>query len=187
MKFLKPLIMAASLSAAGLAHSAILVTEPGADGFNIETSILNGSSFEITQIEFDFSDTVTGDNSFIIIDGSPLSITAPAGGTASFYGSGAVFGFNFTSFDSLDTFKFKWDPDSNVSGAYGATGLDFVGAKVTAQTTNGTYFGVIQHAGGSPDVFAVLTPVPEPESYALALGGLLTVGALARRRAAKKA
>lgn len=184
MKFIKPLILAAGMTA-GLAQASILVTEPGADGFNIETLILNGSSFDITKLTFDFSDTVTGDNSFLIIDGSPLSTTAPAGGTATFFGSGAVFGFDFTSFNTGDVFKFKWDPDSNVSGAYGATGLDFLGAKVTALTTNGTYSGVFTKHAGTPDVHALLSPVPEPETYALVLGGLLTVGALARRRAAK--
>lgn len=187
MNLLKPLLLAAGVLSASLAQASILVSEPGADGFNIETMVLNGSSFDITSLTFDFTNTVTGDNSFIVIDGSPLSITPPAGGTATFFGSGAVFGFNFTSFNSFDTFKFKWDPDSNVSGSYGATGLDFVGAKITAQTTNGLYSGVMAKVNGSPDVAAVLTPVPEPETYALVIGGLATVGALARRRAAKKA
>jgi len=149
--------------------------------------VLNGSSFDITKLTFDFTNTVTGDASFIVIDGSPLAITPPNGGTATFFGSGAVFGFDFTSFNSFDNFKFKWDPDSNVSGAYGATGLDFVGAKITALTTNGTYSGTMAKVIGSPDVAAVLSPIPEPESYALVLGGLLTVGALARRRSAKQA
>ena len=186
MKHIQSLVLAAGLATAGMAQASIYVAEPGGDGFNIETLIFNGSSFDITKITFDFSDTVTGDNSYIVIDGSPQSITAPAGGTATFFGSGAVFGFNFTSFNTADSFKFKWDPDSFLSGAYGATGLDFIGAKITAVTTNGTYTGVFGKATGSPDVFAVLTPaVPEASTYAMTMAGLLAVGALARRRKAQ--
>ncbi len=185
MKFLKPLILAASLSAAGLAQASILVTEPGADGFNIETLAFNGSSYDITKLTFDFTGTTTGDSSFIVIDGSPLSITAPTGGTASFFGSGAVFGFNFTGFDTFDTFKFKWDPDSAISGSYGATANDFLGGVVTAVTANGIYKGTFVKVLGSPDVSAILSPVPEAESYALALAGLAVVGGVARRRSRK--
>lgn len=187
MKHIKPLILAAGLAVTGLAQAAtgsILVSEPGADGFNIETMAFNGSSFDIQKLTFDFSDTTTGDNSFIIIDGSPLSITAPAGGSATFFGSGAVFGFDFTSFNTFDTFKFKWDPDSNVSGAYGATGLDFINAKITAVTSAGVYTGTFAKVGNGPDVAANLAPIPEPETYAMVIGGLLTLGAIARRRKA---
>jgi len=186
MKQFRNVALAATLALAGaqaMASGSIFVTEPGADGFNIETLVFNGSSFDITKLTFDFSGTHTGDNSHIVIDGSPLSLVAPTGGTATFFGSGAVFGFNFTSFNSFDTFKFKWDPDSAVSGAYGATGLDFLGAVVTAVTSNGIYQGTFTKVLGSPDVSAILAPVPEAESVALAVAGLAVVGGLARRRA----
>lgn len=185
MKHFRKVAMAATLaltSAQAMASGSIFVTEPGADNFNIETLVFNGSSFDITKLTFDFSSTLTGDNSQIVIDGSPISFSAPAGGTATFFGSGSVFGFNFTSFNTFDTFKFKWDPDSAFSGAYGATGLDFLGAVVTAETTNGIYQGTFTKVLGSPDVTAILAPVPEAESVALAVAGLAVVGGLARRR-----
>ena len=185
MKQLRNAALAAILAVSGaqaMAFGSIFVTEPGADGFNIETLAFNGSSFPISKLTFDFSGTTTTDNSVLVIDGSPLSITAPAGGTATFFGSGSVFGFNFTSFDSFDSFKFKWDPDSAISGAYGATAKDFVGGVVTAVTTNGIYKGTFAKVIGSPDVSAVLSPVPEAESLALALAGLAVVGGVAVRR-----
>jgi hypothetical protein len=185
MNLIKSLILSAALTAASVANAAILVTEPGADGFNIETLILNGSSYDITKITFDFSDTVA-DGSYIVIDGSPSSITAPAGGTATFFGSGAVFGFTFTSFNSFDGFKFKWDPDTADDGGFGAVALDFIGAKITAETTNGIYSGVFAQVGSTPDVAALLvpSPVPEPSTYALVVAGLAVAGAMTRRRKA---
>lgn len=188
MKQIRKAALAATLALTGaqaMAFGSILVTEPGADDFSIETMAFNGSSYGISQLTFDFSTTTTTDASNIVIDGSPFSITAPAGGTATFFGSGAVFGFNFTSFDTFDTFKFSWDPDSALSGSYGATGLDFIGAKVTAVTTAGIYSGSFVKVGNGPDVSAVLSPVPEAESFALALAGLGVVGAIAARRSRK--
>jgi hypothetical protein len=188
MKQVRNAALAAILAASGaqaMAFGSIFVTEPGVDSFNIETLAFNGSSFPITKLTFDFSGTTTTDNSVLVIDGGPISLTAPAGGTATFFGSGAVFGFNFTSFNTFDTFKFKWDPDSAINGSYGATGLDFIGATVTAVTTNGTYSGKFVKVGATPDVSAVLSPVPEAESFALALAGLAVVGGVAARRSRK--
>lgn len=187
MKQLRKAALAAALAlgAQASAFASIIITEPGADGFNIETLAFNGSSYDITKLTFDFSGTTTGDASNIVIDGSPLSITAPAGGTATFFGSGAVFGFDFTGFNTFDSFKFKWDPDSAISGSYGATGLDFIGATITAVTTGGTYSGTFAKVGNTPDVSAVLSPVPEAESFALALVGLAVVGGVAARRSRK--
>ena len=165
------------------AAGSIFATEPGADGFNINTKIFNGSSYEITKLTFDFTDSHTTDGSRIVIDGIP-TITAPDGGSASFFGSGSIFGFNFTGFTTFEKFGFKWDPDSAINGNYVATGFDFIGASVTAVTTGGTYFGKFERVGGTPDVTASLSPlpVPEPESYALALVGLGIMGVVARRR-----
>lgn len=164
-----------------LAAGSIIVSEPGGDGFNIQTGGFNGSSFDITQIVFDFSGTTTADGSYLVIDGSPTSINAPAGGSATFFGSGAVFGFNFTSFSTFETFSFSWDPDSAIDGSYGASGLDFIGGVVTAYTSGGQYAGTFQLVGSGPDVTALLSPVPEPLTSASLLAGLGVLG-LARRR-----
>lgn len=178
----RALIVALGLCAGGTswASGPILVSEPGGDGFNIETMVFNGSSFDLMRLSFDFSHTVTGDGGHLVIDGSPLSVTPPGGGSATFFGSGAVFGFDFTSFNTFDTFKFKWDPDSTLSSAYGASGFDFVGARVTAVTSAGVYAGQFGRVGDTADVSAVLSPVPEPAAYLMALAGVLALGA--RRR-----
>lgn len=187
MKQLRHIAVAAGLALAAsqaMAFGSIFVTEPGADGFNINTLGFNGSSYEVAKMTFDFTGTTTTDGSYMVIDGSPWNIVAPAGGTATFFGSGAVFGFDFTSFNTFDTFSFSWDPDSAINGSYGASSLDFVGGVVTALTTNGmTFKGTFTQVAGTPDVSAILSPVPEAEAYALALAGLGVVGLVARRRA----
>ena len=185
-KTMRSLIVALGLGAAGAgwASGPILVSEPGSDGFNIETMVFNGSSFDLMRLSFDFTHTLTSDGGHLVIDGSPLSLTSPSGGSATFFGGGSVFGFDFTGFNTFDTFKFKWDPDSSLSGAYGATGIDFVGARVTADTSAGVYAGNFGRVGDTADVSAVLSPVPEPAAYLLALAGVLML--VAQRRSGRR-
>ncbi len=189
MKHLNALVLATGLLSAAAAHSAaaIFVTEPAFDGFNIQTMGFNGSSFEIQSLSFDFTATTTTDGGSLVIDGSPSSISAPAGGTATFFGGGGVFGFNFTSFGTFEIFSFGWDPDSTLDGSYGATGLDLIGGVVTAQTTGGVYQGTFQRVGTTMDVTAALAPVPETSTYALLMAGLLGVAAVVRRRVSDQA
>lgn len=182
MKILQQLMLIVSLSFAASSQAAIMVYEPGDDGFNIETFANNDSPYTIQSLTFDFSATLTGDGGQLIIDGSPLSISGPAGGSATFFGSGSIFGFTFTGFDPGEIFSFKWDPDSTFSGAYGATSLDFLGGIVTALTSGGVLSGEFQLLSSDTlDVTAVLAAeVPEPGSYALLMAALLAI-AFSRR------
>ena len=187
MKQLSKFAVALSLAfgcTQAFAAASIFVTEPGGDGFHIETGGFNGSSYEITKLVFDFSTTITSDGSALVIDGTPTSVTNPSGGTAAFFGGGSVFGFNFTSFNTFDTFSFTWDPDSASNPDFGATGIDFIGGIVTAYTTNGLYSGSFQLVGSGPDVAAALSPspVPEPVTSATLLAGLGLLGLIAARR-----
>jgi MYXO-CTERM domain-containing protein len=85
------------------------------------------------------------------------------------------------------------DGVSSFSNALGTTGVSFFGAAISSKTSNAAK--ITQFAAptalasltattltiGTP---AVVPSVPEPESYGLALVGLLLAGAVARRRAA---
>ncbi len=185
MKHVKTLLAVAALAASVGAHAtgSILVSEPGGDGFNIETGILNGSSFTIQSLTFDFTGILGDDGEQLLIDGSPLSISTPAGTTANFFGANSsVFGFNFTGFDTFKVVTFKWDPDTLLNSSYGATGFDFINATVTAVTSGGTFTGKFAQVVGTPDVVASLSPVPEPSTWAMFAVGLGLAGAAAARR-----
>lgn len=173
MRKLLFLIAFTLLSTSAFANGSILVTEPGDDGLTIKTSVFNNSSYDIIKLNFDFTSTRTTDGSYIVIDDTPYEMTGPFGGTAVFSGSGSIFDFTFTSFNTSDSFNFEWDPDSAIDGVYGATGLDFVGAKVIAETTGGIYFGTFLQAGNTLAVTATLSPVPEPSRVALFVCGLI--------------
>lgn len=189
MKHFKTLLAAAALAATTGAHAAgsILVSEPGSDPFAIETGILNGSSYEIQSLTFDFTGILGLDGGNLVIDGTPLSVSAPTGTTATFFGSGAVFGFNFTGFDTFKAVTFKWDPDTTFDSDYGATGLDFLNATVTAVTSGGTFTGKFAQVVGTPDVVASLSPVPEPSTWAMFACGLGLAGVVAAHRRSTKA
>lgn len=166
------------------AANSIVVTEPGDDGYKISTNVVNTIGFEILSLTFDFTGVKASDGSQLIIDGSPLSTSGSSGVTSSFFGSGAVFGFDFTGFTNNQTFTFAWDPDSLLNSNYGATGLDFINGKVTAVTSGGTFSGTFAQVMGSPDVAAVMTvsSVPEASTTATMALGLAAIGLVAARR-----
>lgn len=63
----------------------------------------------------------------------------------------------------------------------GIPGSEFTGLYFDKTNPNVAYVN-IQHPADGNDRLVMLTAVPEPESYALAIGGLVVAGAMARRR-----
>jgi len=63
----------------------------------------------------------------------------------------------------------------------GTPGSEFTGLYFDKFNANKAYVN-IQHPSTGDDRLVMLTAVPEPESYALTIGGLIVAGALARRR-----
>ena len=90
-----PLVAALSalLALAGaqaMAFGPIMVTEPGADGFNIETMAFNGSSYDITQLTFDFTGTTTTDPAATGTTGTGTSGTSGTTGSTDSTGTGTT-------------------------------------------------------------------------------------------------
>lgn len=186
MKLFKIATLLVTLAFGSAANAGPLTVSTPADTFSIETTITNNYG-PLSSITFDFGSTTTSDGSYIVMDGSPFAINTNQG-TASFFSIlPQVFGFNLTGFGVGGVLSFTWDPDSAISGAYGAiANPDFIGATVTAISGATTLFGTMQFDGRTL-VIADLQPVSEPAMLALLAAGLGLVGGIARGRKAQLA
>jgi len=182
MKIFKIATLLVALMFGTGANAGALTASNPASGFSIITTITNNFG-SLSSITFDFGGTTTSDGSYIVMDGSPMAVNTNQG-TANFFSlQPHIFGFTFSGFDIGGIMSFTWDPDSAISGAYGATAFpDFIGATVTAISGGTTLFGVMQYVGNDL-VLADLQAVSEPGTYAMLLAGLGIMGGLARRRA----
>ncbi|OYY92748.1 MAG: hypothetical protein B7Y41_14295 [Hydrogenophilales bacterium 28-61-23] len=80
--------------------------------------------------------------------------------------------------------------DANNDGVAESMGivatLQVEGAESTGMfVLNGKYYVNVQHPDSGNDMLVEISPVPEPETYAMMLAGLGLVGFMARRRAAR--
>ena len=166
------------------AVSATTVFTP-LNGSLINTTIANDGG-SMSTIRFDLSDTVTMDGSQAVFGGLYGGESFTPVGTSTYALVGAagatVFGFNFTSFNAGQSFSFGWDPDSADNADYGAVPKDLVGTIVTAMFDSGPAMRGVLVLDDAGNLGTTLTPVPEPETYALMLAGLAVVAGVARRR-----
>ena len=106
-----------------------------------------------------------------LVFGGAFGLSGPPGGTAVGFGvqNDLTFGFNFTGFNTGESFSFGWDPDIATNPGYGAILSEADGTLVTLVTTGGTVSGTmhINANGGLSATINSPTAVPEPATLAL--------------------
>ena len=117
---------------------------------------------------------VTGDYSFISTGGSATILFAPGVSSFSFLW-GSPDSYNSVLVNNVKTFT-GFDVVASPSGLNSDTRF------VTISNTDGGLSSLVFTASNVAFELASVTPVPEPETYALMLAGLGVVGFMARRR-----
>lgn len=152
---------------------------------NINLQIQNRDTFDLLGIRFDLRPTVSlGDGTPLIFDNAVGLFSVVSTGVASWalntVPSGAGFGIDFTGFNFGDSFGFNFDPDIASNPAYGAVISELDGTLVTLLTSGGVVSGTLE--AGTRLSASILSPIPEPEIYAMLAAGLGLMGFVARRR-----
>ncbi len=112
--------------------------------------------------------------------GSSFSQSWTFGGlTSGTYDVIGTLGGNGLSFTSVLLNNKLWDLSTGATGtAYKFAEISYTGTEPWTLVVNGTKISTKASFAGSLNV----TPVPEPETYAMLLAGLGVMGAIARRR-----
>ena len=167
-------VLAASTATAG---TFTIFNSGPASTFNFTVDVRNDDGFDLSKITFDLSGTTSlAAGGPPLVFGGAFGVTAPPGGTAVGFGAigGSTFGFDFTGFNTSESFAFGWDPDIATDSSYGAVLSEADGMMVTLVTSGGTVSGTM-HLNARGDLVAVIdSPIPEPAT--LALAGLALAG-----------
>ncbi len=146
---------------------------------DINLSILNNDGFDLLKVTFDLSTT-----SKPLVFGGSFNLSGPAGGAATGFGvqNDSLWGFEFTGFNSGESFSFSWDPDIASNDSYGATVGEQDGMGITLETSGGTVSGKLVIVNNDHLEAIIASPVSEPETTALIAVGLGFAGLVGRRR-----
>ena len=152
---LKQVTLGVALALSGLAANAVDLNLGVDPSTYVPVTVAAGSNFFDT-----FSFSLSGTS---LVDATAFSFFGIRGGSA---------------WSILDA------SDNPVSGTYSLTAMQPANAVLTLAAGNYAFAvtGQAQAAGGKYGVSINVSPVPEPETYAMMLAGLAALGFLARRR-----
>lgn len=162
--------------------------------FNDSTAgeFITSLTWDLTPIGgfFDTTNTPPGTSSSPLVQSGLSDNVGAIFPTNAFQNGKSALTINFAPNSFAAGEKFIFGVDTDLFSCIDCNGIDghgFIGATVSAHFSDGaTRFGtyvLTNEAGfGSKVSITAVTPVPEPETYAMMLAGLGLIGAIARRR-----
>lgn len=179
------LLACSGLVAGPTAAGTFTVYSPSStDSTDITLNILNNDGFDLLKVTFDTSNTTAlgGGGGALVFGGFVGTPTDPAGGTSTGFGviNSTTFGFDFTGFNSGESFSFAWDPDTATDSAYGAVIAELAGTIVTLSTSGGDVMGTLDVVDRVLTV-TIPSPAPEPGTLALIAMAMLVLAVVRRR------
>ena len=165
-----------------IAAATLALFAAGAGAATIPGATPVAGTTNVTWVAGSFTDTVLGSFSFLGASNFSGNVGSLSTFTAIFNGQTQQFNLPSINFTKVSLYSGDTEKASSSTSSFSFANL--AGGNYTLKVTGnvqGVGFGGTPAIGGALAQYQV-TPVPEPETYAMLLAGLGVMGAIARRR-----